>query len=306
MTHSRSRFLVLILMLALSVFAWSCSSTETTNTTDGDSTDGDTTDGDFDEDGEIPVVLDGDKDDTDQPLPDGDEPDGDEPDGDTVTDGDTPVDGDADEYEVPEDANAYRLNALELIQPMMAITTPISMDVTARLNEQLTSRIGNYQINIILRPEGNDVLDFPYVMMFLVAEKEGSEYISDPSNSYTMQVIAGEEANEFTTQNDFQIEIPITDDQNFVIRKAQVSGTYSEDLGTISDGVIAGVVHEDDANSTVVYETNGQQFTLAQVFFALGVQPDYNFEDNKKGYTFIFTFTAQGIVNIIREPDGDQ
>lgn len=299
--HVRS-LLLLVLVLALTGLM-ACDDTEVVgDPTDGDTTDGDEPDGDEedgDADGDIPVVVP----DGDEPLPDGDEPDGDEEDGDTGEDGDE-EDGDVEEE--PGEPNAYRLNQLVLTVPaeMQGSFGGYDIDVKSELNNQLATRIANYQANLILRPETiHSVLSFPYLMTLLIAEKNGAVYVSSPDNSYALQVIQGAGERDFTTQNDLQIAIPVGGgvNQDFIIRETVVSGTYSDDLERINQGVIAGVVHEDDANSIVVYEVQNQPVTLANAFWMLGMQPDYTFGDGKKGYTFIFTYTAEAIVNVIED-----
>lgn len=211
-------------------------------------------------------------------------------DGDEVSDGDEASDGDETTID-PGDVTGYRATELKINTP--AAIVAFGYDVKGMLEDQISSRIASGEINLLLIPQTEDVLDFPYTLAFSIGEKVGDGYVAQADESYSLDVIAGSGEREFTTELGTEIAIPFGDGPNeqFVLRDVIVSGKYNAELTTIREGFIAGAVHEDDAKAMVLY----QGYTLADVFALLGIPTDYTFPDGSGvGYKFIFTFKAEG------------
>ncbi len=252
--------------------------------TEQESTDGDVyiPDGDF-------VVVDG-----DQPLPDGDKP---LPDGDS-TDGDLEQEAEAEEESIPTpDVDAYRMDTLIMAEPQLVVTIPGqgSQDLTAMANQQLVDQISQNNLNMMLAPDTEDLTLLPYDMHLGVAERVGAAYQFNSEQEVVIEIVASQEERRFMTEEHFTIEFPLgeTADTILVIRDAELRGTYSEEYGTISDGILSGAISETDANNLVLVQYGTFKVTLANAFFYLGQTPDYTFQDTQEmGYRIRFSYTA--------------
>ncbi len=279
--------LVILLALSLLLTVTACSGTETTTQDDNDGdeangdedlpqTDGDQNPGDFD------IIVDGDQDD--------------EVEAEAEMEEEAEIEEEAEPEPEPVEDLAFRINTLIMIEPLMVLQLGAqAFDATAYLNEQIVSQIANYNLNLLLSPQTTDPLSFPYDMLMGAGERVGAEFTLSNDASYSFEVEAADTERRFQTAESTEITIPLGDtpDTILVLRDADLRGTYSDTFDGLESGVLAGAISEADANTFVIYQNGAQIITLATAFYWLAVQPDYTFGDGSKGYSFIFTYTAE-------------
>jgi len=263
---------ILILMLVL-VFAVSCGDTETS--IDGDDSDGDNSENDSegsitDGDDELNVIIDGDE----------------EPEEEIEV-----------EYFNPTNAEAFRLTSFKIAVPDN-LEYPIlgtTIDIKQVLEVNIESRIQKNEFNIILIPSKANLAEYPYEMMFVMAGEppqtgdEEPAFAPDYNEGYNLKIIKGESKEKFTTDKGQELNFPLSEGMDFALKDAVLSGTYTDE--GIDKGALAGVVSQEDANTIEIY----QGATLATIFTAMAMVPDYTFDNGKQGYSFIFTYTAEPI-----------
>ncbi len=241
-------------------------------------------DGQVCEEGACTAASDDDDDDDDDDVTDDDD--------DTTDDDDDVTDDDDDDDVNFTEGFSYRADALAIFSPEMAMQGV--GDVKVMLNNQITQRIQSGELNFLFNMQADDLQSYPYNAYFGIGEAQGENYTFQTDSSYYVEVIQDPDETDtayFISQTT-EIPIPIQQGMEVTLYDATFQGKYNIASESIESGIIAGAIKQSDAASIVVYG----QITLDYVFNMLGITPDHTFSDNTQGYSFIFTYSAQGVM----------
>lgn len=192
----------------------------------------------------------------------------------------------------PPEPNGFRLNHFSLFSPPLALHDAngnLMQDIAAEINEAISDRIQTRVYNLALHPHSTDIFALPYQAEFGYAELYGQRYElpeEDGETHFSADFTMDGADGSFASTPPESLTISLPEEFDLPLSLVILRGQITEN--GIETGLLEGVISAELCNE-LTFEDGS---TLAAILFSMNRPPDYTFDDESKGYTFQFTYTA--------------